>query len=87
MSGASLGEGVNDYFKDSNKEVYFGRQGIQPILWQDDILCMASSLEEAQAGNIFLSTMIETKLLDFHADKSVCMIIGTGVNVDDMEIK
>ena len=32
VSGASLGEGVNEYFKESKNEIFYGRIRLQPIL-------------------------------------------------------
>ena len=37
---------------------------------------MASSLLAARAGNKFLSSLLEEKLLSFNSDKSVCIVVG-----------
>ena len=38
---------------------------------------MASSLEAAKAGNVFLSSLMDSKLLSFNVEKSVVIVCGT----------
>ncbi len=65
FTAVSLAQGVEEFFSSSTWEVCFGRVRLQPCLYQDDIGRMASSLLEAEAGNKFLATMLEMKLLNF----------------------
>ena len=77
LSTASLDGGVNDGFKDSTMEPSYGSIRLQPIILQDDIARLSNGITEAQAGNTFISTVIERKLLDFNILKSNFMVIGS----------
>ena len=43
---------------------------------------MSSSREAAQAGNEYIKSCMEVKLLDLNVDKSCYMIIGSGKNTE-----
>ena len=75
LSSASLGMGVQEAFRSSQWEASYGRIRLQPALYQDDIGRMVSSLQAAQAGNTFLSSLMESKLLSFNTEKSICLVI------------
>ena len=45
---------------------------------------MASRLQAAKAINVFLSTLVEEKLLNFNTDKSVCLVVGNEDEADVM---
>ena len=49
---------------------------LQPFSFLDDIGRVCSSQEGALAGNKFLSSLMEEKLLNFNTNKSVCIVIG-----------
>ena len=76
ISATGLGRGVNSFFKSSQWEAFYGSVRLQPSLYQDDIGRMVSNLLAAQAGNTFLSTMMESKLLNFNVLKSVFLVVG-----------
>ena len=49
---------------------------LKPLLFQDDVGCPASDLENAQDNNKRMEKVIESKPLDFNLDKSVFLVIG-----------
>ena len=51
ISSASLDNGIHDFFVDSEEEAYYGPLRLQPVLYQDDIVRLASSLNSIQHGN------------------------------------
>ena len=55
---------------------------MQPIIFQDDISRLSSSREAAQAGNEFISSCMESKLLDLNVIKSCYIIIGSKKNTE-----
>ena len=67
---------MNSFSKSSQWEAFYGSVRLQPSLYQDDIGRMVSNLLAAQAGNTFLSTMMESKLLNFNVLKSVFLVVG-----------
>ena len=50
---------------------------MQPLIFQDDISRLNSSLENAQAGNIYVESCMESKLLDLNTDKSCYILMGS----------
>ena len=77
MSAASLDQGVNDVFEDKKHEVNYGVVRLQPLLFQDDVAKVSGDVFAAQAGNLKMEQVLESKLLDFNLDKSVFLVIGT----------
>ena len=51
LSAANLDQGVQEQFKDSTEEVYYGKSRLQPMLFQDDVIRCATTVEAAQDGN------------------------------------
>ena len=49
---------------------------MQPLLYQDDVVRLAPSLESLQYGNDRIVAVAESKLLDFHTDKSCFTVFG-----------
>ena len=76
--------GVNEAFRSSQWEASYGRIRLQPALYQDDIERMVSSLQAAQAGNTFLSSLMESKLLSFNTEKSICLVVGKDEDANQM---
>ena len=76
LSAAGLDKGVEDYLDEEN-DVNYGEIVIKSLLFQDDIFSASKSIERAQAKNIKMEAMLESKLLDFNKTKSVCMVFGT----------
>ena len=84
LSAINLDQGVNDQFADSEREVWYGDVRLQPMLFQDDVERMATGQHEAQVGNNLMETMAELKLLTFHPDKSVYMVVGSEKNKSEL---
>ena len=76
ISAANIDFTVNKYFKTSADELSYGNINLQPLLFQDDITRISTSIKSAQSGNIRMEWAMESKLLDFNLDKSSLMIIG-----------
>ena len=76
LSSGSIGKGVDEYFGDSDHEVFYGEVRMQPMSFVDDVARMASSRIAAQAGINLMQTLAETKLLSYHLDKSAALVVG-----------
>ena len=77
LSAVSLDYTVDKFFSTCNHELSYGPVRLQPLLNQDDIGCLSTSLNDVQAGNKKLENIIETKLLDFNVDKSCTIVMGS----------
>ena len=76
ISSVSLDNGINDFFEESEEEVCYSNLRLQPLLYQDDVVRLAPSLESLQYGNDRIVAVAESKLLDFHTDKSCFTVFG-----------
>ena len=76
ISAINLDYSVNRFFFTSTHEIFFHDIRLQPLLYQDDLAKFSSSRMDAQAGNDKIEACMETKLLDFHQDKSCYLLIG-----------
>ena len=76
ISSVSLDSDVMQFFKDSTYEVSYFSVRLQPLLYQDDVARLAYSVESAQAGNLKMEVIAETKLLDYNHDKSGFLVVG-----------
>ena len=85
ISAANIDYTVNKFFKNSKEEVSYGNERLQPLLFQDDISRISTSLEAAQVGNYIMEAVMESKLLDFNHDKSVVIIMGSKKKKEDIE--
>ena len=47
------------------------------MLYQDDVLRLSYSIDDAQAGNDRMESLAETKLLDYNLEKSCFVLIGS----------
>ena len=65
ISAASIDYSVNRFFETSTDELSYGSVKLQPLLFQDDIIRLSTTVEGAQAGNDMLDNFMECKLLDF----------------------
>ena len=77
------------FFSKSEHEISYFDLRLQPTIFQDDISRLSSSRVSAQTGNIFVSSCMESKLLDLNVDKSCFIIIGNTSYTQDLrnEIK
>ena len=85
ISTVNLDYTVNLHFQKSEHEISYGDTKLQPIIFQDDIFRMTSSPEAAQAGNMMIEAVIESKLLDLNLDKSCFIVIGAKNTVKDIK--
>ena len=49
---------------------------MQPLLFQDDIVRLSTTVESAQSGNNRVESVMECKLLDLNLDKSGVLVLG-----------
>ena len=77
ISAANIDYTVNVFFKTSTDELSYGGEQLQPLLFQDDISRLATSVWGAQSGNNKMESVMETKLLDFNLDKSCVIVMGS----------
>ena len=76
ISSVNLDRTMNQFFSKSEHEISYFDLRLQPTIFQDDISRLSSSRVSAQTGNIFVSSCMESKLLDLNVDKSCFIIIG-----------
>ena len=86
-SANSIGRGVDRYFSSSPWEAHYGQVRLQPFSFLDDIGRLSSSPQAALAGNLFLSSLMEEKLLSFNISKSVCLVVGENTEARTMKQK
>ena len=77
ISAANIDYTVNMFFKTSIDELSYGGEQLQPLLFQDDIGRLTTSVWGAQSGNNKMESVMETKLLDFNLDKSCVIVMGS----------
>ena len=89
ISSVNLDKTMNQFFSKSEHEISYFDLRLQPTIFQDDISRLSSSRVSAQTGNIFVSSCMESKLLDLNVDKSCFIIIGNTSYTQDLrnEIK
>ena len=76
LSSTNLDNGTREEFKDSTNEVSIGKVMVGPILFFDDCMRIASSVNDAQAGIIKLEQLAESKLLNYNMKKTKFVVIG-----------
>ena len=74
VSQINLDQGLQSYITYSTDEMYYGKVRIQPVAYQDDVGRPSRTVEEAQAGSLKLSYMLQVKGLEAHPDKT-CFIV------------
>ena len=89
ISAANIDYTMNRFFSESKDEVSYGGINLQPLIFQDDISRMTTSVWAAQSGNNIVEAVMETKLLDFNLDKSCYIVMGSRANKTkiDQELK
>ena len=85
-SAANLDRGVDDYFKGSEDEAMYGTIRLQPLMFMDDLARITTSRNKAQAGNVKLDGLINTKQLTFHPDKTSFLLMGRGTKIEKMAL-
>ena len=76
ISSVNLDKTVDEHFSKSEHEISYVDLRLQPTIFQDDISRMTSSRSAAQAGNEYIKSCMEVKLLDLNVDKSCFILIG-----------
>ena len=72
----NLDVGVTEAFSESCHELYYdGEMRLNPLLYQDDSLRMATSVTSAQFGNNTMESVMNRKLLTIN-DKSSYLVFG-----------
>ena len=71
LSWANLDKGMDSVFHDSEYEEFYGKVRIQHF-----IIRLAGDLIAAQAGNLFLGILLESKQLNFNLLKSTFLVMG-----------
>ena len=69
--------GVTDIFMDNTDELCYAGLYMKPIMYQDDVARLATSLSSVQSGNTRMESMAESKLLDFNLQKLGFISIGS----------
>ena len=82
ISSGNLDHSINSFFKNSIYEPSYINLRLQPLIYQDDLARCSLDVKSAHAGNQFIETCLETKLLDLHSDKSCFLLVGTSKNVE-----
>ena len=78
ISSLNLDIPIQSFFKNSEHEVSYGSIHLSPIIYQDDLARVASSVMSAQAGIDRVEVCMETKMLDLHDEKSCFLVFGNG---------
>ena len=63
----------------------YGSVGMSPIIYQDDLARLATSVVSIQAGIKKVEACMETKLLDLHEDKSWYILFGKGKKMKELK--
>ena len=69
VSAVSIGEGVEEYFRDSPYELWYYDIGLQPAVFMDGVARCAAGRREAQVGNNLIESVTESKQLTLNHDK------------------
>ena len=85
LSSLNLDVGVTPAFSESCHEMYYGGQiRLNPLLYQDDSLRLASSAASAQYGNNMMEAVMKRKLLNIN-DKSSFLICGKARHISSIQ--
>ena len=84
LSSLNLSKTICSYFSGA-KEASYSSLKLSPILFQDDSARFATSIEEAQMGNILMNTAMKIKQLQINVDKCGVIIFGTKKKVEIMK--
>lgn len=76
-SAVNIDNGVHDFFKNSENEVYYLGLKLGPLIFQDDVARLSLDLHSAQSGNVRMRSVAESKLLDFNVGKSCFVVFGS----------
>ena len=87
LSSLNLDIGVTEAFSESSHEIYYGgKVRLNPLLYQDDSLRLASSATSAQYGNYVMEAVMKRKLLSIN-DKSSFLLCGKAKQIRSIQEK
>ena len=78
LSSCNLDKTVTKYFAGSTSELSYATTRLQPVIFQDDTLRTATSLEAVKKGNLIMSAAMKRKQLELNVDKC-CIIVMTKI--------
>ena len=76
-SQLSMDRGIQDYFRGSSDEYYYGSVRCQGVIYQDDTGRASNTVRQAQAGNTKLNAVFKDKGVEAHPDKSSFIVCGS----------
>ena len=76
-SALNIDEELNAHFESSESEVCYGSIRLQPVSFQDDILRVCSTRDQAQDGYARFEAVFNSKLLQIHPTKSCYLVVGS----------
>ena len=82
VSAHNLGSDFDEYFEESTEEVFYGSVRLQPMLFQDDAIRLATTRNNAQSGNLRVESIMKSKLLEIHPDKSCYLLVADKTNYE-----
>ena len=77
LSSNSIGNGLEDFFRESSKELFYEEIRLQAWAYQDDVTRASSSVDDVRDGISKLEAMAEVKLLSFNHSKSSLIVLGS----------
>ena len=84
ISAVNLGNGINTFFEGSPDEICYGDLRLQPLLYQDDLGRLCSTVQSAQAGLNRVATVMNIKQLKMNVDKSFYILFGKKKTIEDI---
>ena len=85
LSSLNLDMGVQSSFKSSSSEISYGAIRLQPLIFQDDLARICTSVQAAQAGNDKVAEVTNSKQLEINIDKSSFIILGNKNKVKELK--
>ena len=76
VSQLNIDQGVVDMFHGSDQEISYGAVRVLPVIFMDDISRAVCSLESARAGNVKMSSVVNSKQLTLNQDKTCIILFG-----------
>jgi hypothetical protein len=81
ISSLNLDKTITSYFS-GIEEISYLTAKLSPMIFQDDTMRFATSIDQVQQGNILISSATKSKQLDLNIDKSGVIVFGKKKKVD-----
>ena len=81
LSSLNLDKTITSYFS-GIEEVSYLTTKLSPMIFQDDTMRFATSIDQVQQGNILISSAIKSKQLELNITKSGVIVFGKKKKVD-----